>query len=90
MRSAVSTAEFIITKAPATEGELCCGGVALVSAGDSVVESSDVEGNVAVGKRYVVEGEQLEVLCTKAGSGELTFNGEVLNVRSSKPLPSSD
>ncbi len=90
MRSAVSTAEFIITKAPAVEGELCCGGAPLVGAAESFVETSGLEGSVAVGKRYVSADEKLEILCTKAGAGELSYDGEVLTIRSSKPLPSSD
>lgn len=90
LRSAVSAAEFIITKAPATELDLCCGGQPLQAAGSSVTTQEGLEGAVLVGKRYVDASEQVEVLCTKGGAGTLTINGETLNVRSAKALPSSD
>jgi len=33
---------------------------------------------------------ELEVLCTKAGAGALAANGRPLELKSPKPLPSSD
>ena len=43
-----------------------------------------------LGKRYADEASGLEVLCTKAGVGSLTLDGSILDVKSAKPLPSSD
>lgn len=90
LRSAVSSAEFIVTKAPAGDVELCCGGAALVDMNTASEEQPGLDGAVMVGKRYVDAAEQLEVLCTKAGAGELSLNGETLVIRNSKALPSSD
>jgi hypothetical protein len=43
-----------------------------------------------IGKRYADEELGLELLCTRAGTGALTVNGEVLQVKGAKPLPASD
>lgn len=90
LQSAVSTVEVIITRGPGDERNLSCGGVAMVEPGSSPALRDDLEGGVLVGKRYVDSSGQLELLCTKAGRGELSLDGELLVVRDSKPLPSSD
>jgi hypothetical protein len=43
-----------------------------------------------LGKRYVDEAGTIEVLCTKPGDGALALDGQPLEVKSAKPLPSSD
>jgi hypothetical protein len=43
-----------------------------------------------MGKRYVDESGDVELLCTKPGTGSLTVDGAPLTVRGAKPLPSSD
>jgi len=43
----------------------------------------------AIGKRFE-HGCGLEVLCTKAGDGTLSVDGEIIGSKDSKPLPSSD
>ncbi len=47
-------------------------------------------GGTEIGKRYVDEETQVEVLCTKAGSGSLTVDGRPLVIKGAKPLPASD
>ena len=58
------------------------------------VSATDVrpgaEGTVLLGKRYVDPADTIEVLCTKPGEGALAFDDRVLDVKSAKPLPSSD
>ena len=49
-----------------------------------------LSGGTLLGKRYADEASGLELLCTKAGVGTLTLDGSVLDVKSAKPLPSSD
>ena len=57
----------------------------------SSIEAYDaLSETVNVGKRYANEEIGLEVLCTKAGTGTLTVNGEVLLPKEAKPLPASD
>jgi hypothetical protein len=57
--------------------------------GDAVVRSP-ADAGTQLGKRYAEESMGLELLCTKAGAGRLACNGKDLEIRSAKPLPSSD
>ena len=43
-----------------------------------------------IGKRYRCEKCGTEVLCTKAGLGQLWCCGEIMKLKEAKPLPSSD
>jgi hypothetical protein len=43
-----------------------------------------------MGKRYVCSECEATVLVTKAGSGELSCHGVVMEIATAKPLPSSD
>ena len=43
-----------------------------------------------IGKRYVNAAGTVELLCVKAGKGSLSIDGEVLQIKDAKPLPSSD
>jgi hypothetical protein len=53
-------------------------------------ESTEGEAEVLLGKRYEHADLGVEVLCTKAGPGPLSIDGEVLTEKGAKPLPSSD
>ncbi len=93
LRSAVSEVELVVIKAPEGDVDLRCGGVALVEAqpgASSAGKDSELEGSVALGKRYVDAEETLEVLCTKPGAGNLSVGDQPLELKSAKPLPSSD
>jgi hypothetical protein len=48
------------------------------------------ESQIQVGKRYVSESGDLELLCVKGGRGELAADGEPLRLKESRPLPTSD
>ena len=94
LASAVSDAQLIVVRAPATAVDLRCGGVALLPEGE---EPSDEAGGQAapgegllIGKRYADDELGLEVLCTRSGEGELTVDGRPLPLKGAKPLPSSD
>jgi hypothetical protein len=56
---------------------------------EGVALSEATEGT-ALGKRYAEEDLGIELLCTKAGEGDLFANGSRLLVKGAKPLPSSD
>lgn len=91
--SAVCTTEMITVKAPAGEIELTIGGVEPVASaadrtGGEVVEGHG--GGTAMGKRYVDEGETVELLCTKAGDGVPAVGGVVLHLKGAAALPASD
>jgi len=94
LRSTVCATEVMIVAAPKGEVQLTCGGAALApldgppATGGS--PSPDAAGGTQLGKRYVNEAGDLELLCTKPGQGTLACDGKVLAIKSPKPLPSSD
>jgi hypothetical protein len=53
------------------------------------LDSAFAEGT-KVGKRYVDADGTVELLCVKAGKGSLSIGGSALQIKDSKPLPSSD
>ena len=52
--------------------------------------SDDAQEGTQIGKRYINEAGDLEVLCTKPGDGSLAAGGATLTIKGAKPLPSSD
>jgi len=91
--SSVCDTEVIVVKGPPDEVELTCGGVTMVAAGEEpaagALEDSASEGTL-LGKRYVDDGDTMEVLCTKPGTGSLGADGAPLQLKEAKPLPASD
>ncbi len=92
LRSAVSDAEVVVIKAASGDVDLRCGNVPMIdgSAEPSPSGAGTPGGSLALGKRYVDDDDTLEVLCTKAGAGELAVGDRQLLLKSAKPLPSSD
>ncbi|MCP5042123.1 MAG: hypothetical protein GY944_13920 [bacterium] len=92
LKSAVCTTEVMIVGAPKEEVEVTCGGAPLVAMGEegSGTLSEDAKGGTQIGKRYVSEAGDLEILCTKPGEGSLAVGGAELTIKGAKPLPSSD
>lgn len=91
--SAVDSTAVIIVRAPAEEGTLTCGGVAMASPGEVIPAAEPDPAQLSgtqIGKRYVDEADTIQVLCTKAGSGTLAFDGKPLTIQAAKPLPASD
>ncbi|MCE2391756.1 MAG: hypothetical protein J4G09_09780 [Proteobacteria bacterium] len=94
LRSAVCDTEVMVVAAPAAEVELSCGGAAMLEiaaarSGDGAPAPDAAEGT-QLGKRYVNEAGDLEILCTKPGQGSLGVAGALLTVKEAKPLPASD
>lgn len=99
LRSAVCATEVIVVVAPRDDVPVLCGGQPMeviepssrsVRHPDSSLIDPAMGGGTLLGKRYIAEGCGLELLCTRAGNGSLTVDGQVLVIKSSKPLPSSD
>lgn len=93
LRSAVSEVELVVIRGSEGDVDLRCGGIEVIEAqgGDRPqAATSQLEGSVALGKRYVDDKETLELLCTKAGAGCLSLGSQPLVIKSAKPLPSSD
>jgi hypothetical protein len=55
----------------------------------AAIQAGD-DGSSLLGKRYVDETSEIEVLCTKPGDGTLAVDDRALELKSAKPLPSSD
>ncbi|MGI9622244.1 MAG: hypothetical protein ACR2PK_05345 [Acidimicrobiales bacterium] len=93
LKSSVCETEVIAIKASGNV-DVTCGGAAMVdatSATDAQGEPvSGADGGTAMGKRYVDEGDTIELLCTKPGAGSLGIDDTLLTLKESKPLPASD
>ena len=94
LRSQVCSAQVVIVRGGRGEHELSCGGHSLVPlaapAFPGLVLERRAEGGVRLGKRYVNEAGDVEVLVTAAGDGELSLDGAPLRIKQPKSLPSSD
>jgi len=84
----------MVIQAPAGEIDVRCGGAPLVALGTAPAAGAAPAAGFAdgtqIGKRYVSEGGDLELLCTKAGPGSLSLGDAKLAIKGAKPLPSSD
>ena len=93
LKSGVCDTQVMVIAAPDGDLDLTCGGAAMVdvtadaSGGD--VDPAHKNGT-QIGKRYVNEAADLELLCTKPGEGSLAVAGTALVLKEAKPLPSSD
>jgi hypothetical protein len=94
MKSAVCTTQVMVVAAPDGEVEITCGGVPMVDVAATPPEgaeiSPDAKEGTKLGKRYVNETGDLELLCTKPGEGSIAVAGVPLKLKEAKPLPSSD
>jgi len=93
MKSQVCSTELMVVGAPKEEVEITCGGAPLIGMGDEPSGASiseDAKGGTQIGKRYINEAGDLEILCTKPGEGSLASGGAELTIKGAKPLPSSD
>ena len=94
-KSAVCSTEVIVIRTgPDHDVELTCGGSSMVPVGSTIEQgaapSDDANGGTELGKRYVDEEADLELLCTKAGEGSLAVSGRPMELKAAKLLPSSD
>jgi hypothetical protein len=91
LRSCVSDTEVIVIQAPSEPAELSCGTTPMSPDGQPAgARLGDDEPGALLGKRYVDERSGVEVLCTKAGAGDLAVNGRTLTLKAAKALPASD
>jgi hypothetical protein len=83
-------AEMIVTKGAA--GTLSDGSVALVikNSGAFPDGTTPGDGQVQLGKRYKSADGSIEVLVNKAGPCDLRYDGQPMELKEAKPLPSSD
>ena len=92
LKSAVCNTEIMVISAPDGDLELTCGGAPMGA--DASSDSGSVDPNFSsgttIGKRYVNEDGDLELLCVKPGDGSLEVNGSELKIKESKKLPKTD
>jgi hypothetical protein len=92
-KSTVSDTEVVVVRAADGDHSLACGGAEMVPV-DADAERGTPDPALSeatlLGKRYTSEASGVELLCTKAGTGTLTLDGEPLTIQGAKPLPSSD
>jgi len=93
IRSSVCATELMVIQCPDGDLDLRCGGAPMLPLGEAA-SGGDVDGahkdGTQIGKRYVNEAGDLELLCTKPGEGSLAVGDAKLNLKEAKPLPSSD
>ena len=92
LTSGVCTTEIMVITAPKEDVDLTCGGVPMSANGEKVdteVDPNHAEGTT-IGKRYVNNDGELEILCVKPGKGSLAVNGDSLKLKDSKKLPKTD
>ncbi len=93
LKSTVCTTEIMVIVAPDDDIELTCGG-ALMADGDTsdggVSVHPDHAAGSTIGKRYVSEGGDVEMLCVKPGEGSLAVAGTPLKLKDAKKLPKTD
>jgi hypothetical protein len=94
LRSHVCTTEVMVVAAPKGDVQVTCGGAPLAALdappGAGGAPSPEAAGGTQLGKRYVNEAGDLELLCTRPGQGSLACDGKPLAIKGTKPLPSSD
>lgn len=95
LSSATDTTAVIVVRASGDDVEITCGGQPMVEAraetpaGQLPVDPAFAQGTL-LGKRYEDASATIELLCTKGGTSSLAVNGEILSIKSAKPLPASD
>jgi hypothetical protein len=93
-RSAVCDTAFMVIAVPDGDLEISCGGAPIIAKDEDppagAALSPDAAEGTQVGKRYVNDAGDLELLCTKPGKGSLALDGTALTIKKAKPLPASD
>ena len=93
LKSTVCDGEVMVVSAPDGDVEITCGGAPMAdpaNAEKSGEVNPDHAVGIAIGKRYVSEAGDLELLCVKAGDGGLAMNGALLLQKDTKKLPKTD
>lgn len=89
--STACSTEVIVVRPPNNDVDLTCGGLPMAPIPAETTREVGEDGpGTLVGKRYADPDSGIELLCTKAGAGQLRIGEIVLSVKQAKNLPSSD
>jgi hypothetical protein len=91
--SRVCDTQVVVVRPPDATKVRGCGGAEMIPLDSDEPRGQldpSLAGGTQLGKRYADDSSGIEVLCTKAGEGTLTLDGERLEIKGAKPLPSSD
>jgi hypothetical protein len=94
LASTVDATTVVVVRAPDDDVTITCGGTEMVDAKEAAATNGAVNPDAAdgtqLGKRYVDDADNVELLCTKAGEGTLAVGGQPLAIKQAKALPASD
>lgn len=94
LRSQVCETEVMVVRVAGPIPAPDCGGHPMVAGTDAADPALTLDvawsAGSRLGKRYVVEGFDLELLVVRSGAGSLGVAGRSMTEKSAKPLPSSD
>lgn len=95
LKSAVDATEVIVVKPPNdSAAKIRCGGTEMILATDTSTPRGTIDpaaaGGSLLGKRYIDEATDLELLCTRPGDGTLTVEARDLQIKAAIALPTTD
>lgn len=90
LKSAVCDTEVMVIRGSGVI--VACGGVPMAEErpADSAGVDPAFAAGTLIGKRYVDQAGNVELLCVKPGKGSLSIDGVALRTKDAKALPSSD
>ncbi len=95
LESVVDATALVVVRCPGGDLTVTCGGYEMAPKGEAAgripVAQSPPEGQgTQLGKRYIAEGIEVELLCVHAGDHPVAVNGTAVTQKTAKPLPASD
>jgi uncharacterized NAD-dependent epimerase/dehydratase family protein len=92
LESAVDATALVVVRCPDKDLTVTCGGHPMVPRGEVTERvAADTTGTgTLLGKRYTLNGVDVELLCVQAGRHPVAVDGTEVTVKAAKPLPASD
>ncbi|WP_106402637.1 hypothetical protein [Actinocorallia populi] len=92
LRSTVDATALVVVRAPQDDLAVTCGGLEMAEeqVAEKVPAQTEAGAGVLLGKRYTVEGVDVELLCVQGGEYAVAVDGTDVEQKSAKPLPASD
>lgn len=92
LESTVDATALVVVRCPDQDLTVTCGGRPMAPRGEAreKLTAETTGGGTLLGKRYTVEGVEIELLCVQPGQHPVAVDGTEVAVKSAKPLPASD